>query len=252
MSFPSVSVITAVRNGRTSIADTLRSVANQTYGAKEHIVQDGVSVDGTQQVVRELGIESVMFVSEPDTGVYDAFNRGLRRASGDVIAFLGADDVYFSNDVLAQVADGFRNDRLEVLFGDVVFVRPDDSPSVIRYYRSAHFRPNRLRRGSMPAHPATFVRRSVFERYGEFDPSYRIAGDFEWFARVFGRIPPAWQHVPEVLVKMRLGGLSTAGPRATWLITNEMRRACRANGIATGYLSLLSRLPGKVAELVRR
>jgi len=246
------SIITAVRNRCATIADTLESVASQEYPKKEHIVQDGASTDGTLDVIEQVATDIVKLESTPDSGVYDAFNRGLRCAQGEFVAFLGADDVYEGNGVLADVADAFQDPSIDIVFGDALIVRPDDTSRIVRSYRSASFRGlNSLRYGFMPAHTATFVRRSLYERVGEFDTSYRIAGDFEWFVRAFRSQPPKFVYLRKPLVRMRAGGLSSFGPRATWTITREALRACLSNATSTSYTRLLLRLPVKALELIR-
>lgn len=245
---PTISVVTAVFNGRETIASTIDSVAAQSYPGKEHVIQDGASTDGTLDVVRQTASEIVRVHSEPDRGIYDAFNRGLARCSGDVITFLGSDDCYAHAEVLKRVAAAFADESVDVVFGDVRFVRRDGR--VVRRYDSRRFRPSRLSWGVMPAHTATFVRRRIYDMVGGFDPSFRIAGDYEWFLRAFAR-PIRYVHLPETLVRMQTGGISTSGPAATWTITREFHRACRANRVRTSYARLLSRLPRKALERLR-
>jgi glycosyltransferase involved in cell wall biosynthesis len=243
-----VSVITAVKNGAATLADALSSVRRQRHPDVEHIVVDGRSTDDTLRVVREHGQHVAKVVSEADSGPYEAFNRGLRLATGGIVAFLNADDLYESEDVLAEVVRELESQEVDLLFGDVLLVRADDVRSVTRYYRSGALSRARLARGIMPAHPATFVKRSVYERFGGFDASYRIAGDFEWTARVFSSSGVGHRHLPRVLARMREGGLSNRGIGSKIAITREVRRACRKHGIATSYLRLLSRLPEKIFQ----
>jgi glycosyltransferase involved in cell wall biosynthesis len=245
------SIVTAVLDAGGTIGHALRSVAEQRYDPKEHVIQDGGSRDETLAVVRDVGTAIVRLESVRDAGVYDAFNRGLRRCTGDVIAFLGADDGYEGPGVLADVAAEFEDPDVDLVFGDVRFVDPGDGERIVRYYDSSRFRPDRLPWGVMPAHTATFVRRRVYESVGEFDTSYRIAGDFEWFVRAFRSRPLRYVYVRRPLVKMRTGGISTSGPAATWRITREFKRACDANGVATSYPRLLSRIPRKALGLLR-
>jgi glycosyltransferase involved in cell wall biosynthesis len=247
-----ISVITVAKNAAGTIQDTLRSVQAQDYPDVEHLIVDGRSTDATLTVVEKHGRHVARVVSEKDSGVYEAFNRGLKLASGDIIAFLNADDFYDSDQLLSQIAAQFQLHDVDVLFGDVLLVRADDTRSIVRYYSSRSFVPARLARGFMPAHPSMFVRRSVYDHFGGFNASYRIAGDFEWVARVFGHSPIRYRHLPKVFVRMREGGLSTRGIRSTVRITREIRRACSEQGIATNYLKLLSRFPEKMLEYYSR
>jgi glycosyltransferase involved in cell wall biosynthesis len=247
-----VSVITAVKNGAATLADALASVRTQRYSNIEHIVVDGQSSDDTLRIVREHGQHVTTVVSEADSGPYEAFNRGLRLASGSIVAFLNADDSYESDDVIANVVREIEPTDVDVLFGDVLLVRADDVRAVTRYYRSGAVSRARLARGIMPAHPATFVKRTVYEKFGDFDASYRIAGDFEWTVRVFSDSSVAYKHLPQVLVRMREGGLSTRGIGSKMKINREILRACRRHGIATSYLRLFSRLPEKIFQYLDR
>jgi glycosyltransferase involved in cell wall biosynthesis len=239
-------------NSAGTITDALRSVAQQSHPDVEQIVIDGASSDTTCAVVRAEGARVSMLVSEPDQGIYDAMNKGLARATGEVIAFLNSDDWYASGDVLARVAALMQaDDALDAVLGDVEFVDPATPQRSIRRYRSGKFRPSQLAWGWMPAHPALFVRRRVFERAGPFRTDLRIAGDYEWIARAFGPGTLRYRHLDAVLVRMRTGGISTGGWRNTLLLNQEVLRACRLNGIRTNWLKILSKYPAKLLEFLR-
>jgi glycosyltransferase involved in cell wall biosynthesis len=246
------SIITAVRNAAATIGAALESVERQTYPYIEHIVVDGLSTDGTLDVVHRHSARLAKVVSERDSGIYDAFNKGLRLATGEIVAFLNADDVYAAPDVLQSVHDVFERSQASAVFGDVEFVRPEDPGRVVRHYSSARFSPGRLRYGWMPAHPSLFIKRRLIEQFGGFDASYRIAGDFELVARLFGREHINFEYLPRVFVTMRMGGASTRGIRSTMTINREILRACRQNGIATNRAFLWMRFPAKLLEYLRR
>lgn len=246
-----ISVITVCFNAVNTIADTLESVATQTQPDIEHIVVDGASTDGTLEVVKRYKHVFKM-ISEPDQGIYDAMNKGLRLATGDVIGFLNADDVYADKRVLERVSAILVQEKLDALFGDVEFVDADNLDRPLRRYRSERFRPDRIAWGWMPAHPTLFLRRQVFERFGPFRTDYKIAGDFEMVARIFHGGTLRYRYVPEVLVRMRTGGVSTGGWRNTLLLNQEVLRACRENGIPTNMLKILSKYPIKLLEYFRQ
>ena len=246
-----ISIVTVTYNSAATLADTLRSVDDQSYDAVEHIVIDGGSKDDTATVVRRFGSRVSAFISEPDDGIYDAMNKGVALASGDVIGFLNADDHYAHPDVLARVAESFRRAPLDAVFGDVAFFHPDRPDRLVRRYRSDRFSPSAIGWGWMPAHPAMFVRRAVFERIGAFKTDYRIAGDYEWVARAFHAGKLRYQHLPEVLVHMQTGGISTRDWRSTLLLNQEVMRACRENGVATNWFKILSKYPAKLLEYAR-
>ena len=246
-----ISVITVTYNSATTIAQTLRSLANQHHSEIEHIVIDGGSQDGTVAQVHRHGSHVQKLVSEPDLGIYDAMNKGVAAATGDIVGFLNADDHYAHPDVLTQIQQIFAHTPLDMVFGDVAFFRAAQPDLLIRRYRSAHFRPSLIGWGWMPAHPAMFVRRAVFEKTGPFQINYQIAGDFEWVARAFKNKKLRFQYLPEVLVHMQTGGISTKGWRSTVLLNQEVMRACRENGIATNWFKILSKYPFKLWEYVR-
>lgn len=245
-----ISVITVTYNSAATLAETLLSVAVQTHPGIEHIVVDGASKDGTLAVVRERGRHVAQTVSEPDKGIYDAMNKGVRLATGDVLGFLNGDDHYAHDRVIADVAQGFADPRVDAVFGDVAFFRPERPDRLVRHYRAKRFTPERLAWGWMPPHPALFVRSEVFRRVGPFRTDFRIAGDFEWIVRAFARTGITYRHLPGILVHMRTGGISTGGWRNTLLLNREVMRACRDNGVATSWPKLLSKYPAKMLEFV--
>lgn len=247
-----ISVITVCFNAVDTIADTLESVATQTHTDIEHIVVDGASTDGTLGVIKRRAKRVARLVSEPDQGIYDAMNKGLLLATGEIIGFLNADDVYADAKVLERVSAIMEAEKLNALFGDAEFVSSARPDCPLRRYRSERFRPERIAWGWMPAHPALFLRRQVYERFGGFRTDYRIAGDFELVARMFHGGTLSYRHVPEVLVRMRTGGVSTGGWRNTILLNREVLRACRENGIPTNLSKILSKYPAKLLEFLHR
>src|SRR6266850_3639330 len=245
-----ITIVTVCYNAERTIAETLESVAMQSHHDVENIVIDGASTDNTLKIVERYAGRLAHVLSEPDHGVYDAMNKGLARASGEVVGFLNADDLYASNDVLSRVVDIMERESLDALFGDVEFFRPEDPTRTVRRYRSARFSPDQIALGWMPAHPALFLRRRVYESYGLFRTDYRIAGDFEYCARIFHNNTLVYRSLPETLVRMRTGGISTSGWRNTLLLNREVLRACRENGIDTNILKFFSKYPAKLLEFL--
>lgn len=244
-----LSVITVCYNSETTIQKAIDSVAEQSWPDIEHIVIDGASRDTTVEIVQRNITKIAHFLSEPDTGVYQAMNKGLRLATGDIIAFLNSDDVYSDTHVLETVVNTMQERNLDALYGDVEFFHASAPDKVVRTYDSGRFNPSRIAWGWMPAHPALFVRSSVYERFGHFREDYRIAGDYEFVARIFKNDQIKSSHVARVLVRMQTGGLSTAGLRATYFLNKEILRACRQNGIASNWLMVLSKYFFKLREL---
>ena len=203
-----ISVVTAVFNRAGTVAEALASVQGQTWPQVEHVVIDGASTDGTLPILQAHQAQLAALVSEPDQGIYDALNKGIRRASGDVVGFLHADDLFESPDSLARVAAAFANPAVDAVYGDLVYVRQQDPTQVVRYWRAGPFVPGCLARGWMPPHPTFYVRRAVYERLGLFDTRFRIAADYECILRFLGRGGLRPVYLPQVLVRMRLGGVS--------------------------------------------
>lgn len=205
---PLISVVTASWNCVNTIDDCLRSVAAQTWPVLEHVVIDGGSTDGTVQLLEKHHLQIGVLVSEPDKGIYDALNKGIARASGDVIGFLHADDLYAHSGVLATIAHVFEDPSVCAVYGDLQYVRKEDTTQVVRHWASRPFESPMLRQGWMPPHPTLYVRREWYERIGGFDTNYRIAADYFSVLQLFSQPGFKAVHIPEVLVKMRVGGAS--------------------------------------------
>lgn len=246
-----ISVITVCYNSAKTLGRTLRSVRDQDWPCVEHIVIDGGSQDDTLQILDQFSSSLTYVVSEQDNGIYDAMNKGVCRATGDVICFLNSDDHYANSRVLSQVATDMENGSLDALFGDIAFFKESNPNQIVRHYRSGFFHPRHLAWGWMPAHPAFFLRRHFYDRLGVFKQDYHIAGDFEFIARVFTKCILHYKYIPGVVVKMQTGGASTAsGFKGRILHNQELLRACRENGISTNIFKILSRYPLKLKELV--
>lgn len=247
-----ISVITVCRNSAETLDRALRSVDAQDWSRVEHTIIDGASTDGSLEIIERYRAKIAHFVSEPDMGIYDAMNKGIERARGEIICFLNADDYYASNKVLSSVALKMSEKNLDALMGDVVFFNKGNPQRTVRHYRSDRFTPNRLAWGIMPAHPALFLRKHIVERVGRFKTDYRIAGDFEFIARTFFARELRYAYVPEVMVRMQTGGASAASLRSRVLLNQEVLRACRENGIKTNIFKILSKYPMKLMEMVCR
>jgi glycosyltransferase involved in cell wall biosynthesis len=247
-----VSVITVVRNARADIQRTIDSVTSQSYPSVEYVVVDGASTDGTTEYLQSRRNDIAVFCSESDRGIYDAFNKGLALASGDIVGYLNAGDVFSDSDVLARIVAPFSHPELGAVFGDVAMIRDSTSNRVVRLYRSGTFNPRSVRYGFMPAHPTLYMRRSVYELSGGYDPSFQIAGDYELIVRTFVKRRTSYRYLRETLVRMPIGGVSNRGLRSKLKITAEMRAACAKNGVRTNSLMLSLRFPVKLLELFWR
>lgn len=235
-----ISLITVCYNAVETIGATLDSVRRQKGVEIDYHIVDGASTDGTRDAIVEAipSLEAagvcVRYTSEPDRGLYDAINKGVARAAGDIVGILNADDVFDDDGVLLDVVTAFDDESIEAVYGDVRFVR-GASDKTVRRYSSGPWRPWMHNWGYMPAHPSVYVRRSVFDRFGMYRTDYAISADFEWMVRVFCRGGVVRRYLPRCFVRMRLGGKSTAGFRAMLQLNRENVRANRANG----YFSVL-------------
>lgn len=244
-----ISIITVCFNSADHIADALKAVDEQTWPHREHLVIDGASRDRTMEIVREHPQPWRRSISEPDKGIYDAMNKGLRMAQGDVVGFLNSDDLYASRDVLATVAAAFEDPSIDACYGDLCYVDRDAVDSIVRYWRSSPFKPGMFSRGWCPPHPSMFIRRSVLERFGGFDLRYRIAADAELMARLMEVHRVHSRYIPRVLVRMRLGGASNASWTGIIEQNREILRAFTKLGLR---VSLAKFAAGKLAMRVRQ
>jgi glycosyltransferase involved in cell wall biosynthesis len=247
-----ISIITAVYNRADTIERAICSVKSQDHPEVEHIVIDGGSTDGTLERLRASLESDAILVSEPDRSMYDAINKGLNLASGDVIGLLHSDDLFPGNDVLSEIAACFQEDSVDAVYGDAAFFTSRAPGKIVRRYSSARFASSRLGWGWMPAHTTLFLRRELYRKFGGFKLDYRIAADFDFVCRIFRDGHFRARYIPKVLVHMQTGGLSTGGWRSTWTLNREVMRACRENQIRTNWFMLLSKYALKVFELWRR
>lgn len=224
-----ITIITVAFNAAETIADTLRSVANQTYPDIEHILIDGASRDGTMAVVKEHGKHLAKCISEPDRGIYDAMNKGIALATGDIVGFLNADDFYASSRSLEAIVSAFRDHDIEACYGNLLYVKKNDPSSIVRYWRSSSYEKDSFRRGWCPPHPTFFVRRKVYEEHGGFSLDFKIAADIEIMFRLLEVNCIRSVHIPETIIKMRTGGESNKSLANIILQNREIVRFINAS-----------------------
>jgi glycosyltransferase involved in cell wall biosynthesis len=224
-----ISVITATYNAQASVAEALESVLSQSHPDVELIVIDGASKDFTMRVLERYTINQL--VSEPDNGIYDALNKGIKRATGDVVGFLHADDLFASTDVLANVAKVFENPDVDAVYGNLEYVSKENTKCVVRVWESGDFSLKNLKRGWMPPHPTLYLRRAWYERLGAFDTQYRIAADYDFMLRFLSQPTINIVYIPDVLVKMRVGGASNKSLKNLLRKSREDYAILRKNGI---------------------
>jgi glycosyltransferase involved in cell wall biosynthesis len=243
-----VSIITACHNNAATIQDTLYSVASQTYAPIEHIVIDGLSSDGTAEIVKQATINSSL-ISEKDNGIYEALNKGLKLAIGEIVGFLHADDYFHHATVIEEIASYFdANPNVSAIYGDIVFI--NEQGKNIRYYSSKKWQLSKMAQGIMPAHPSFFARKEVYKKY-PFDTQFSIAADFNQVLQVALDKSFAMHYLPIITTCMRKGGKSTKNLQSNIKINQEILKICRANGIKTNYWRIYSKYPGRLLELLR-
>jgi glycosyltransferase involved in cell wall biosynthesis len=247
-----ISIITVCYNSVETIRDTIESVLLQRYPNIEYIVVDGASKDGTLSVISEYEGRIAKVISEPDKGIYDAMNKGVKVATGDYVGILNSDDVFAGENVIQEmVAHLQSNPDAEACYADLVFVQRKQIDVVTRKYSSESFSPWKVRFGFMIPHPTFYARRELFERYGDYKLGYRVSADFELMARFFSKNVKMVRHAA-VMVKMREGGISTTG--FWWRIHQnlEIVKACKENGIYTNILLVAMKVPFKLASYLKK
>ncbi len=217
-----ISIVTATYNATATIHDCLECIKKQTV-AVEHILIDGMSEDSTLTIINEHSDSLAHIISEPDTGIYDAMNKGLGLTSGEIVGILNADDFYPAGDTLTKVLRAFDDPSIDACYGDLLYVDGSNSDKIIRNWRSGSFSPEKFYWGWMPPHPTFFVRRSVYEKYGLFNTDLGSAADYEIMLRFLVKHKIKAAYIPEVLVKMRTGGISNASVKNR-LAANRMDR----------------------------
>lgn len=246
-----ISLVTATFNSSATVADSLRSVSSQMYGNIEQIVVDGGSSDITLKLVSEKGERVAKAISEPDNGIYDAMNKGIKCSTGDIVGTLNADDVYADNQVLSRVAAAFADPTVDICYGDLVYVSHGDLSKVLRVWRSSDYSPGLFLRGWVPPHPTFFVRRSVYEKYGGFDLAFPLAADFELMLRFLHCLGLKSVYIPHTLVKMRLGGATNKNLKNIFNQNVEIYRAGRKNNVPLGIRYFTGKLYDRVKQHLR-
>jgi glycosyltransferase involved in cell wall biosynthesis len=246
-----ISIITVSYNSVKTIGDTIESVLSQNYSDIEYIIIDGSSFDGTCELIKKYGSRISTFISEPDTGMYDAMNKGIRLAKGDVIGILNSDDFFCSNQVIQDIADQLKYENIDAVYGDVRFVDPGNIRKTVRYYSSKNFTPGKFKFGFMPSHPSFYVKKKFYNQFGLYKTHYRIAADFELLMRFLLVNKLRTKYLDESFVTMRKGGVSNKSLLSNFILNKEILQACRENGIKTNIFNIYSKYFRKVFEFLK-
>ncbi len=241
-----ISIITASFNNVSTIETTLKSVLSQSYENIEYIIVDGNSSDGTFEIIEKYSEHITKIIHEADSGIYDALNKGINASSSDIIAFLHADDFFADEFVVENVLKTFEEKKTDSVYGDLDYVWAVNPDKIVRHWESGLFTQNKLRNGWMPPHPATFIKRDIYLKYGFFNTDFKIAADYESILRFFGKARISTCYLPKVLIKMRTGGASNRSVKNIILKMKEDYRALKLNhvgGITTVLLKNLRKIP---------
>lgn len=249
-----ISIITVTFNSGLTLHCTIASVLQQTYSDIEYIIVDGASNDNTLEIIKEyeaLFQRQMHWISEKDTGLYDAINKGIAMATGDVIGILNSDDFFTSPTVIEEIANSF-SEKIDAIYGDVHFVKSDDLSRSIRYYSSKVFRPSLMKLGFMPAHPTFYCRKSCYDKYGLYKTDFKIAADFDLLLRFIYVHHISLKYLPLDMVTMRVGGASTNGLKSHVCIMKEHLRSFKENGLKSNFFLLFLRYFYKLTEYIRK
>ncbi len=246
-----ISIITVTYNSAATIRDTLECIRAQDHADIEHIIIDGGSDDETMDIIRQYPHVAI-FISEKDEGLYDAMNKGLKLAGGDIIGILNSDDMYPHPGVLSKVAALFESSGASTIYGDLQYVMQDNLDKVLRYWRSGNYSRTNFYYGWMPPHPAFFVKKEVYDKVGVFSTSLRSAADYEMMLRILLKHAFSTAYLPEVLVKMRTGGLSNASLKHRLNANREDRKAWKLNEIDPWFFTLYLKPLRKVFQFLHK
>lgn len=249
---PLVSLITTVFNNKETIEDAIKSVLNQSYPNIEYIITDGGSTDGTIEIINKYKNKINKFVSEPDKGIYDGMNKGIKLSSGDIIGILNSDDLYASNDVIEKVVNEMEEKNVDVCWGDLVYVDAKNTDKVIRYWKSSEYKEGKFKKGWMPPHPTFFVRKWVYDKYGMFNLDFPISADYELMLRFLEKYKINSCYIPQVLVKMRVGGKSNKSIKNIIKANIECYRAWKVNGLRINPLRIFLKPLSKIPQYFKR
>lgn len=247
-----ISIITDVLNARDTIEQAILSVISQTYPDIEYIVVDGASRDGTLEIINKYKHKISQLISEPDRGHFEAMNKGIKIASGDIIGFLHADDFFINDKVIENIANTFKKNNIDCLWSDLLYVNKNNTDKIIRYWKSSSYRKGLFKKGWMPPHPTFFVKKWVYEKYGYFNNDLGVAGDYELMLRFLHKHKINGYYIPQVLVKMRLGGLSNRSLKHIVKKTRQDLQAWKLNDLKGALAAVFLKNISKILQFFLR
>jgi glycosyltransferase len=246
-----ISIITSVYNNKNQISEAIESVLNQSYQNIEYIIIDGASTDGTIEIVKSYDNKISKFITESDEGIYDGLNKGIHLATGDVIGFLHSDDFYLYDEVIEEVVKVFNEKNCDGVYGDLIYVDEKDTNKIVRYWESGEFKYKNLKKGWMPPHPAFFIKREIYEKYGVFDANFKISADYNFILKILSKQKFKACYLSQVLYVMRIGGTSNKNLRNIWQKTKEDLKALRENKVGNIFTLILKNI-SKIPQLFKK
>jgi glycosyltransferase involved in cell wall biosynthesis len=247
-----VSIITISYNSEKTIEETILSVLNQTYKNIEYIIIDGNSTDNTQQIIDKYKNKITHFISEPDNGIYDAMNKGLSMASGDLIGILNSDDTYAYNDVIKDVVEKITRENTDSLYADLVYVDRNNTDKITRTWIAGKYSAGKFLKGWMPPHPTFFVKRYIYQKYGYFNTSLKSAADYELMLRLIHKHNISVCYLHKVITKMKSGGQSNLSISNRIKANREDRLAWKINGLKPGCFTIIRKPLSKLTQFIKR
>jgi len=239
-----ISIITVCFNSSKTILDTINSINTQTYPNIEHVVIDGLSNDDTLQIINSNAQRNPVVISEKDSGLYEAMNKGISLATGDIVGILNSDDIFSDNHVLEQIAKFHLENKIDASVGNIT--QFNKSGKIVRKYSAKNWYPDKLKIGFMPAHPAIFFNRDLFEKYGNYQLDFITGADYELITRFFLKNKITWKFSNITTTSMLIGGISSSGYKSYKLCSIEIKKALEDNNIQFSYLKILLRILWKL------
>lgn len=247
-----VSIVTGTYNSAEFIQDCVTSINNQDYKNIEHLIIDGASKDDTLKIIERTPNRVKKIISEPDNGIYNAMNKGIALTTGDIVGILNSDDFYDADDIISKVVEKFENDDIDFVYGNLYYVLQDDPDVIKRKWVTGPYEKKKgFRRGWHPAHPTFFVKKELYEKYGAFDESFKIAADFELMLRFIEKYQAKGAYLNEPMVRMRLGGESNKSLENMYKGNKDCIRAFKKNGLSVSSLYPIMRLVPKLKQFLK-
>lgn len=247
-----ISIITATFNSGKFIESCIKSILKQNYKKFEIIIIDGLSTDSTIKKIKILldKNNNIKIFSEKDLGIYHALNKGIEKASGDIIGFVHSDDLLYNKNVLSNIIDVFKNSNIDGVYGDLQYVEKQNTNKVIRYWKSKDFKPNLINKGWTPPHPTLYLRKKVYEKHGLFDLNYKISSDYDFMTKIFKDNSFNFKYIPKVITKMRVGGISNKNIKNVLIKSFEDYKVIYKNG-SGGIITLLRKNTSKIKQFIK-